>query len=133
MFPRTMHLFARARTGIHRWKGAVPKARLRAGLATLGPNGRVGVSAMETKWSVLAALRAGREQVRLGTSDGALGAIRSLRGEVPAPVRDQAYYALMDTATRTGEPPSMATLAGQRDETLALFDVAIGQLAAKLH
>jgi len=88
---------------------------------------------MEMKWSVLAALRAGREQERLGTSDGAIGAIRSLRGEVPAPVRDQAYYALMDTATRTGEPPSMATLAGQRDETLALFDVAIGQLAAKLH
>jgi len=88
---------------------------------------------METKWSVLAALRAGREQVRLGTSDGAIGAIRSLRGEVPAPVRDQAYYALMDTATGTGEPPSMATLAGRRDETLALFDVAIGQLAAKLH
>ena len=54
---------------------------------------------MEMKWSVLAALRAGREQVRLGTSDGAIGAIRSLRGEVPAPVRDQAYYALMDTAT----------------------------------
>ncbi len=88
---------------------------------------------MEMKWSVLAALRAGREQVRLGTSEGALGAIRSLRGEVPAPVRDQAYYALMETATRAGEPPSIATLARQRDETLALFDVAIGQLAAKLH
>src|SRR5829696_7505794 len=41
---------------------------------------------MEMKWSVLAALRAGREQARLGTSDGAIGAIRSLRGEVPAPL-----------------------------------------------
>src|SRR4051794_40481888 len=128
------HAFVRAPPGLAFTGG---KAQLEG--ATQGrpryafANGRVGVSAMETKWSVLAALRAGREQVRLGTSDGAIGAIRSLRGEVPAPVRDQAYYALMDTATRTGEPPSMATLAGQRDETLALFDVAIGQLAAKLH
>ena len=88
---------------------------------------------METRWSVLAALRAGREEVRRGASDGALGAIRSLKGEVPAPVRDQAYYALMDTALRTGEQPSMAVLARSRDETLALFDAAIGQLAARLH
>jgi BMFP domain-containing protein YqiC len=88
---------------------------------------------MDTKWSVLAALRAGREEVRRGVSDGALGAIRSLKAEVPAPVRDQAYYALMDTALRTGEQPSMAVLARPRDETLALFDAAIGQLAARLH
>jgi BMFP domain-containing protein YqiC len=88
---------------------------------------------METKWSVLAALRAGREEVRRGASDGALGAIRALRGEVPAPVRDQAYYALMDTALRTGGEPSMAILARPRDETLALFDATIVQLAARLH
>ena len=88
---------------------------------------------METRWSVLAALRAGREEVRRGASDGALGAIRSLKGEVPAPVRDQAYHALLDTAMRTGEQPSMAVLARPRDETLALFDAAIGQLAARLH
>jgi hypothetical protein len=88
---------------------------------------------METRWSVLAALRAGREEVRRGASDGALGAIRSLKGEVPAPVRDQAYHALLDTAMRTGEQPSMAVLAQPRDETLALFDAAIGQLAARLH
>jgi BMFP domain-containing protein YqiC len=88
---------------------------------------------MEKRWSVLAALRAGREEVRRGASDGALGAIRSLKGEVPAPVRDQAYHALLDTAMRTGEQPSMAVLARPRDETLALFDAAIGQLAARLH
>ena len=128
-----MHLFARRPDRHSPVEKRVPKARLNGGLATLGQTAEWGFYAMETKWSVLAALRAGREQVRLGTSDGAIGAIRSLRGEVPAPVRDQADFALMDTATRTGEPPSMATLAGQRDETLALFDVAIGQLAAKLH
>jgi hypothetical protein len=88
---------------------------------------------MQTRWSVLAALRAGREEVRRGGSDGAFGAIRSLKGEVPGPVRDQAYYALMDTAVQSGEQPSMAILARARDETLALFDAAIGHLAAKLH
>jgi hypothetical protein len=88
---------------------------------------------METRWSVLAALRAGREEVRRGASEGALGAIRSLKSEVPAPVRDQAYYALMDTALGAGGQPSMALLAQPREETLALFDAAIGRLAAKLH
>jgi hypothetical protein len=87
---------------------------------------------MDGKWSVLATLRAGREQVQLGGSEGAIGAIRSLRAEVPAPVRDEAYFALMDTA-RTGEPASMAVLSRTREATLALFDAAIGQLAARLH
>jgi hypothetical protein len=88
---------------------------------------------MNAKWSVLAALRAGREQVRLGASEGAIGAIRALRAEVSAPVHDQAYFALMDTAMRTGEQPSMAILMRPREATLALFDAAIGQLAGKLH
>ncbi|MDF3062089.1 MAG: hypothetical protein K0S06_2198 [Microvirga sp.] len=88
---------------------------------------------MDGKWSVLATLRAGREQVQLGGSEGAIGAIRSLRAEVPAPVRDEAYFALMDTAMRTGEPASMAVLSRTREATLALFDAAIGQLAARLH
>ncbi|HEX8663776.1 MAG TPA: hypothetical protein VF744_07070 [Beijerinckiaceae bacterium] len=88
---------------------------------------------METRWSVLAALKAGREEVRRGASEGALGAIRALKSEVPAPVRDQAYYALLDTAMGAGGQPSMAILARPREETLALFDAAIGQLAARLH
>jgi hypothetical protein len=50
-----------------------------------------------------------------------------------APVHDQAYFALMDTAMRTGEQPSMAILMRPREATLALFDAAIGQLAGKLH
>jgi hypothetical protein len=87
----------------------------------------------EKTWSVLAALRAGREQVRLGTSSGAIEALRSLRREVPAPVRDEAYYVLIDSAMRAGEQPSLSALARPRDDTLALFDAAIGQLAAKLH
>ncbi|HZB36692.1 MAG TPA: hypothetical protein VE443_01640 [Beijerinckiaceae bacterium] len=48
-------------------------------------------------------------------------------------MRDEAYFALMDTAMRTGEPASMAVLSRTREATLALFDAAIGQLAARLH
>jgi hypothetical protein len=88
---------------------------------------------MQKAWSVLAALRAGREQVQLGTSDGAMGALRSVRPEVPAPIRDRVYHSLMDTATRGGGEASIGTLAQPREATLALFDAAIRQLASKLH
>jgi hypothetical protein len=89
---------------------------------------------MEGHWSVLAALKAGREEVRSGVSDCAMGAIRALRGQVPAPVRDAAYCSLMATAMRAGETASLGLLAAeQRDATLALFDATIGHLSAKLH
>ena len=42
-------------------------------------------------------------------------------------------YAALTTAMRTGEPASMAALSRTREATLALFDAAIGQLAARLH
>jgi ethanolamine utilization microcompartment shell protein EutL len=95
--------------------------------------GRVGILAMDEKWSVLAALKAAREQLWAGAGDGAISAMRALRREVPAPVRDQAYYALMDAATSTGGQPSIGMLAQPREATLALFDAAIKQLTAKLH
>ena len=88
---------------------------------------------MDEKWSVLAALKAAREQLWAGAEDGAISAMRALRREVPAPVRDQAYYALMDAATSTGGQPSIGMLAQPREATLALFDAAIKQLTAKLH
>ena len=89
---------------------------------------------MDGGWSVLGALKAGRERVIAGASVSALSAIRALRAEVPPPVRDQAYYLLLETATRRGEQPSLAMLAGQPHEaTVALFDAAIRQLSAKLH
>jgi hypothetical protein len=88
---------------------------------------------MERHWSVLATLRAGREQVRLGASEHAIGAIRALSGEVPAPVRDGAYFALLDSATGRGGQASIGMLAQPREATLALFDAAIGQLAGRLH
>jgi hypothetical protein len=62
-----------------------------------------------------------------------MSAIRALRVEVPPRLRDQAYYSLMETAARAGEEASLATLAQPREATLALFDAAIDQLAAKLH
>jgi hypothetical protein len=88
---------------------------------------------VDGKWSVLATLKAGRQQVELGVSDGAMSAIRALRAQVPAPVRDQAYYSLLEKATRTGGHASIGALAQPREATLSLFDAAIKQLMAKLH
>jgi hypothetical protein len=88
---------------------------------------------MSGEWSVLAALRAGREQVLAGASGGAMGAIRALQAEVPAPVRDQAYHVLLDTAMHAGEAASIAVLNRPKEATVTLFDAAIRQLSAKLH
>jgi hypothetical protein len=89
---------------------------------------------MDGHWSVLAALKAGREQIRMGTSDCAMGAIRALRAEVPAPVRDAAYFSLMDTAMRAGDAATLGVLATHdRAATLAMFDATIGHLTSKLH
>jgi hypothetical protein len=84
-------------------------------------------------WTVLRVLRVARQQVELGASEGALGAIRSLCREVPAPMRDQAYFSLMDTATTGGARASMGLLTQHREATLALIDAAIAQLTAKLN
>ena len=81
----------------------------------------------------MGALEAARERVRLGMSEGAIGAIRSLRAQVPAPIRDQAYHSLLETAAASGGHASIGMLALPREATLALFDAAIRQLTAKLH
>jgi hypothetical protein len=84
-------------------------------------------------WTVLRVLSVARQQVELGAGEGALAVIRSLRGEVPAPVRDLAYYSLMDAAAVGGERASMGLLTQHREATLALIDAAIARLTAKLN
>ena len=85
---------------------------------------------MDGKWSVLATLRAGREQVQLGGSEGAIGAIRSLRGRGPGAGARRSLFRADGHRDAHGRAGLDGVLRRTREATLALFDAAIGQLAA---
>ena len=89
---------------------------------------------MNGNWNTLSVLRAARTRVSEGESDCPISAIRSLRDQVPAPMRDRAYHSLMDTLTMAGEPASLSGLEDDfQPKVLALFDATIKRLASELH
>jgi hypothetical protein len=73
--------------------------------------------------------------VSTGQRAGIIDAISSLRTEASGPLRDLAYYALLDTATLRSGDASLSALAaaGCPDDALDLVDATIKRIASKLH
>jgi hypothetical protein len=85
--------------------------------------------------TVLGLLRAARDLVSSGRQAGIIDAISSLRADAAGPVRDLAYFALLDTATLSQGEASLSLLASgdSPDDALALFDATIRRITATLH
>jgi hypothetical protein len=90
---------------------------------------------METRISVLGVLKKARERISSGASDGILPAISALRDEASGPMRDQAYYAILDTIGM-GQGQASITLLSRPDRPealVALVDATIKRISASLH
>ena len=90
---------------------------------------------METRISVLGVLKKARERISSGASDGILPAISALREEASGPMRDQAYYAILDTIGM-GQGEASITLLSRPDgpeALVALVDATIKRISASLH
>ncbi len=83
--------------------------------------------------TVLGTLHKARELVHAGVCDGLFEAIGALRGEASGPVRDCAYFALMETAAAGDGVASFTTLARPGEAALTLLDATIVRLTAALH
>jgi hypothetical protein len=90
---------------------------------------------MTSSTTVLGLLRKARDLVSTGQQAGIIDAISSLQAEASGPLRDLAYYALLDTAIlRTGDA-SLAVLSapGHPDDAVCLFDATIKRIVSTLH
>lgn len=89
---------------------------------------------MTTSTTVLGLLRKARDLVSAGERADIIEAISSLRDEASGPLRDLAYYALLDTVTlRTGAASLTLLASGRPDDALELFDATIKRIVSKLH
>lgn len=88
---------------------------------------------MESGTTVLSVLRKARDLVSSGEQPGLIAAISALKEEASGPMRDRAYFALLDTMTGRG-PVGLANLMGAtKDDALALLDATISRISSKLH
>jgi hypothetical protein len=90
---------------------------------------------MDQQTTVLSLLRKARNLVDTGQYSGIIEAISALKGEASGPKRDQAYYALLETATLNNGEARLSTLSASdsRDATMALIDATIKRITDKLH
>jgi hypothetical protein len=90
---------------------------------------------MTSSTTVLGLLRKARDLVSTGRQAGIIEAISSLQAEASGPLRDLAYFALLDTASLRAGNASLSALASsaQPDDAIELFDATIKRIASKLH
>jgi hypothetical protein len=90
---------------------------------------------MELRTTVLGLLKKARDLVCTGQNAGIIEAISSLRAEASGPMRDLAYYALLDTAALGEKDASIAVLSrlDHRETTVELLDATIRRISSKLH
>ena len=84
------------------------------------------------KLTMLQALHRTRDLVQAGTHDGIFDAVHALKDEASGPTRHCVYFALMQTATATGEDPSIGSLGRPDGASLALLDATIKRLTGAM-
>jgi hypothetical protein len=94
----------------------------------------MGLAAMDKQITVLHLLKRARDLVDAGQHPGIIEAISALRSEASGPKRDQAYYALLETASEgRGDVDISALSSASRDAAMALLDATIKRMTSKLH
>ena len=90
---------------------------------------------MNTHATVLGLLRKARDLVSTGQQIGVIEAISSLKEEASGPMRDKAYYALLETAMIGKGEASLSVLVNPDcpDAALQLFDATIRRITSTLH
>ncbi|MCG7391568.1 hypothetical protein MHY87_01425 [Microvirga sp. ACRRW] len=89
---------------------------------------------MNHQITVLQLLKRARALVDAGQHAGIIDAISALKAEANGPKRDQAYYALLETASESrGEADMTALSSASRDAAMALLDATIKRMTQRLH
>ena len=90
---------------------------------------------MENRTTVLGLLRRARELVSARQHTDIIDAISSLKSEASGPMRDLAYYALLETMMMTKGEASNSILSSPdaQDTAIELFDATIRRITSTLH
>lgn len=90
---------------------------------------------MESPTTVLGLLRRARDLVSARQHTDIIDAISSLKGEASGPMRDLAYYALLDTMMMSKGEASISVLStpDAQDTAIELFDATIRRITSTLH
>jgi hypothetical protein len=90
---------------------------------------------MNSLTTVLGILRQARDLVSTGQHLGIIEAISSLQDDASGPIRDLAYYALLETVAMGKGSACLSMLASPNGQeiTVELFDATIKRIASKLH
>jgi len=94
----------------------------------------MGLAVMDRQITVLHLLKQARDLVDTGRHADIIEAISALKCEASGPRRDQAYFALLETASEgRGEAGISALSNASRDAAMALLDATIKRITSKLH